>query len=72
MSHMTLEYSANLRADGRFGDLCRELARYMVELRVDGPAGVSAGRRTGARHRLRGVSASPTAASRMPGSCTPS
>jgi 5-carboxymethyl-2-hydroxymuconate isomerase len=43
MSHMTLEYSANLRTDGRFGELCRDLARYMVELRVAGqpvfPAG---------------------------------
>jgi 5-carboxymethyl-2-hydroxymuconate isomerase len=36
MSHMTLEYSANLRAAGRFGELCRELAQYMTELRVDG------------------------------------
>ena len=34
MSHLTLEYSANLRSAGRFGELCRELARYMVELRV--------------------------------------
>jgi 5-carboxymethyl-2-hydroxymuconate isomerase len=43
MSHMTLEYSANLRTTGRFGELCRELARYMVELRIAGqpvfPAG---------------------------------
>lgn len=36
MSHMTLEYSANLRDEGRFGDLCRELARFMTQLRVDG------------------------------------
>jgi len=35
---MTLEYSANLRADGRFADLCRELAQYMTSLRVDGAA----------------------------------
>ena len=33
---MTLEYSANLRAEGRFGELCRELARYMTALRIDG------------------------------------
>jgi 5-carboxymethyl-2-hydroxymuconate isomerase len=43
MSHMTLEYSANLRAVGQFGDLCRELAHYMVGLRIAGqpifPAG---------------------------------
>jgi 5-carboxymethyl-2-hydroxymuconate isomerase len=38
MSHMTLEYSANLRADGRFGELCRELARFMTALRVEGSA----------------------------------
>jgi 5-carboxymethyl-2-hydroxymuconate isomerase len=36
MSHMTLEYSANLEPDGRFGELCRELARFMAALRVDG------------------------------------
>jgi 5-carboxymethyl-2-hydroxymuconate isomerase len=45
MSHMTLEYSANLRAIGHFGDLCQKLARYMTGLVVDGqpvfpPAGV--------------------------------
>src|SRR5271156_2079768 len=45
MSHMTLEYSANLRAAGHFGELCRKLAQYMAGLRVDGepvfpPAGV--------------------------------
>jgi 5-carboxymethyl-2-hydroxymuconate isomerase len=38
MSHMTLEYSANLRAEGRFGELCRQLAQYMTALRVDGAA----------------------------------
>ena len=38
MSHMTLEYSANLRAAGRFGELCRELAQYMTALRVGGSA----------------------------------
>ena len=36
MSHMTLEYSANLRADGRFGELCRKLAQYMSALRIEG------------------------------------
>ncbi len=35
---MTLEYSANLRAAGRFGELCRKLARFMTALRVDGAA----------------------------------
>jgi 5-carboxymethyl-2-hydroxymuconate isomerase len=38
MSHMTLEYSANLRAAGRFGELCKKLAQYMTALRVDGTA----------------------------------
>lgn len=38
MSHMTLEYSSNLRANGRFGELCRELARFMTALSVDGEA----------------------------------
>jgi 5-carboxymethyl-2-hydroxymuconate isomerase len=38
MSHMTLEYSANLRAGGRFGELCRDLARCMTDLRADGAA----------------------------------
>jgi 5-carboxymethyl-2-hydroxymuconate isomerase len=38
MSHMTLEYSANLRAEGRFGDLCRQLAQFMMALRVEGAA----------------------------------
>jgi 5-carboxymethyl-2-hydroxymuconate isomerase len=38
MSHMTLEYSSNLRANGRFGQLCRKLAQYMTGLKVDGKA----------------------------------
>jgi 5-carboxymethyl-2-hydroxymuconate isomerase len=38
MSHMTLEYSANLRQEGRFGELCRQLAQYMSALRIDGAA----------------------------------
>jgi 5-carboxymethyl-2-hydroxymuconate isomerase len=38
MSHMTLEYSANLRAAGRFGELCQKLAQYMTALRIDGTA----------------------------------
>ena len=33
---MTLEYSANLRDEGRFGELCRELAQFMARLRVEG------------------------------------
>jgi 5-carboxymethyl-2-hydroxymuconate isomerase len=40
MSHMTLEYSVNLRAGGRFGELCRELARFMTALRAEGGAAV--------------------------------
>ena len=36
MSHMTLEYSANLRAGGRFGELCRKLAQFMTGLEVEG------------------------------------
>ena len=36
MSHMTLEYSGNLRHGGGFGDLCRKLAQYMTALEVDG------------------------------------
>ncbi|MGB6309171.1 MAG: 5-carboxymethyl-2-hydroxymuconate Delta-isomerase [Steroidobacteraceae bacterium] len=39
MSHMTFEYSANLRTGGRFGELCRESAQFMAALQVDG-AGV--------------------------------
>jgi 5-carboxymethyl-2-hydroxymuconate isomerase len=38
MSHMTLEYSANLRGEGRFGELCAKLAQYMTALRIDGAA----------------------------------
>jgi 5-carboxymethyl-2-hydroxymuconate isomerase len=33
---MTLEYSANLRAVGRFADLCRRLSQFMAALEVDG------------------------------------
>jgi len=36
MSHMTLEYSGNLRHGGGFSDLCRKLARYMAALEVEG------------------------------------
>jgi 5-carboxymethyl-2-hydroxymuconate isomerase len=38
MSHMTLEYSANLRSGGGFSELCRKLAQFMTTLRVDGAA----------------------------------
>jgi 5-carboxymethyl-2-hydroxymuconate isomerase len=38
MSHMTLEYSANLRAGGDLGTLCRRLAQFMARLEVDGKA----------------------------------
>ena len=36
MSHMTIEYSGNLRQGGAFTDLCRKLAQYMTALEVDG------------------------------------
>jgi 5-carboxymethyl-2-hydroxymuconate isomerase len=36
MSHMTLEYSSNLRAGGRFRELCRKLALFMTGLQVEG------------------------------------
>jgi 5-carboxymethyl-2-hydroxymuconate isomerase len=43
VSHMTLEYSANLRESGRMGELCQALSRFMVDLKADGkhvfPAG---------------------------------
>lgn len=35
---MTLEYSANLAAEGRFGELCRKLAQFMTALRIEGAA----------------------------------
>jgi len=38
MSHMTLEYSGNLRISGRFSELCRKLAQFMTSLEVDGQA----------------------------------
>jgi 5-carboxymethyl-2-hydroxymuconate isomerase len=36
MSHMTLEYSANLRAAGRFAELCRKLSQFMSGLELEG------------------------------------
>src|SRR5258707_7625798 len=36
MSHMTLEYSGNLRHGGGFSGLCRKLAQYMTALEADG------------------------------------
>lgn len=39
MAHMTLEYSANLRAEGDFRTLCHALARTMIAQR-DGQAAV--------------------------------
>jgi 5-carboxymethyl-2-hydroxymuconate isomerase len=36
MSHMTLEYSSNLRAAGRLDELCRKLAQFMTGLEVEG------------------------------------
>ena len=35
MSHMTLEYSSNLRATGQLDVLCRKLAQHMAALRID-------------------------------------
>ncbi len=35
MPHLTLDYSANLRADGAIGPLCAALARTLVEFSVD-------------------------------------
>ena len=43
MSHMTLEYSSNLRAAGRFDELCRKLAQFMTGLEVEGKAIFPAG-----------------------------
>jgi 5-carboxymethyl-2-hydroxymuconate isomerase len=34
MSHLTLEYSSNLRTGGQIGELCRKLAQFMTALRV--------------------------------------
>jgi 5-carboxymethyl-2-hydroxymuconate isomerase len=36
MSHMTLEYSSNLRAAGHLDELCRKLAQFMTGLEVEG------------------------------------
>jgi 5-carboxymethyl-2-hydroxymuconate isomerase len=36
MSHMTLEYSSNLRAGGHFGELCRKLALFMTSFELEG------------------------------------
>ena len=38
MSHLTLEYSANLRPGGDFAGLCRGLSAFMCGLRIDGAA----------------------------------
>lgn len=35
MSHMTLEYSANLQAAGAFNELCAKLAKFMTGIRID-------------------------------------
>jgi 5-carboxymethyl-2-hydroxymuconate isomerase len=35
MSHMTLEYSANLRSDGDLQGLCTQLSRFMVDVRAE-------------------------------------
>lgn len=43
MSHMTLEYSSNLRAAARFEELCRKLAQFMTGLEVDGRSVFPAG-----------------------------
>jgi 5-carboxymethyl-2-hydroxymuconate isomerase len=36
MSHLTLEYSGNLRQGAGFADLCAKLAQFMTALEVDG------------------------------------
>jgi 5-carboxymethyl-2-hydroxymuconate isomerase len=36
MSHMTLEYSGNLRGIGGLPKLCRKLSQFMAALEVDG------------------------------------
>ena len=38
MSHMTLEYSANLQSAGRFPELCSKLAAFMSSLTVESKA----------------------------------
>jgi 5-carboxymethyl-2-hydroxymuconate isomerase len=43
MTHMTLEYSSNLRAAGDLKNLCLELARFMTEFRADGAVVFPAG-----------------------------
>ena len=53
MSHMTLEYSGNLRAAAAFRRAVPQTRALHDELEVDGQAGVSARRRAGARHPLR-------------------
>jgi 5-carboxymethyl-2-hydroxymuconate isomerase len=35
MSHLTLEYSANLRGEGDIQGLCSKLSRFMVDLRAE-------------------------------------
>ncbi len=34
MPHLTLDYSANLRADGDFSELCKKLARTLIAQRA--------------------------------------
>jgi 5-carboxymethyl-2-hydroxymuconate isomerase len=36
MPHLTLEYSANLRAEGKFPALCQALAQVLVAQQLDG------------------------------------
>jgi len=55
MSHMTLEYSGNLRHGGAFTDLCRKLAQVHDGAGSGRLCGVSARRRAGARHSLRRI-----------------
>lgn len=38
MPHLTLEYSANLRANGNIGPLCRQLAACLCAQQADGKA----------------------------------
>ena len=69
MAHLTLEYSANLRAGGNFPGLCAKLAATMVAQRDADKRGVPDWRHPRAGHSLAMTTASPTAR-RTRASCT--
>ena len=71
MSHMTLEYSANLRAAAASASCARKLAQFMTGLIVEGQPVFPPARRAGARHSLRRVLHCRRQHRRMPVSCTP-